>query len=276
MHARAMPMAVVAVEPARACLPLSAVIITKNEADRIGRCVDSLISLCDEVLVLDSGSTDRTVPLARAAGARVQTQDWLGFAAQKNAVIAMARNPWILLLDADEWLGDGAEATIAELFASDRVNEADIWALERRTHFLGKALRFGGWGREAVERLFRKPFRYSAASVHERLDLAGAQVAMLGARIEHDTARSETEYRQKLTSYARLFAEQRHAQGKHASLASPASHAFFYVLKNGILRGGFLDGPTGWRYHLAHARYVWQKYRMLRSLAHEGPAPGKQ
>jgi len=255
-------------------LPVSAVVIAKNEADRIGRCLESLISVCDEVLVLDSGSSDDTVAIATAIGARVEHQDWLGFPAQKNAAISRARNEWVLLLDADEWLGEGASRKLGELFASKRVERADVWCLQRRTHYLGKALRFGGWGRESVERLFRNRYRYKPASVHESLDLTGARVARCPARIEHDTARSEAEYRQKLAGYARLFAQQRHAQGKRASLSSPVTHALFYLLKNGVLRGGFLDGPMGWRYHAAHAHYVWQKYRILRSLAHDAPAAG--
>lgn len=254
---------------------MSAVVIAKNEADRIDRCLGSLIAVCDEVLVLDSGSTDDTVAIAVAAGARVEYQDWLGFAAQKNAAIGLARNDWVLLLDADEWLGERAAPMLAELFASGRVERADVWRLERRTHYLGKALRFGGWGREAVARVFRKRFRYKPASVHESLDLTGARIAGLRARIEHDTARSATEYRRKLANYALLFAQQRHAQGKRASLVSPLIHAFFYALKNGVLRGGFLDGPKGWRYHLAHTRYVWQKYRILRSLSHAAARSGR-
>jgi (heptosyl)LPS beta-1,4-glucosyltransferase len=223
------------------------------------------------VLVLDSGSSDETVALATAIGARVEYQQWLGFAAQKDAAISLARNEWVLLLDADEWLGEGASRVLEELFGSGRVEQADAWRLQRRTHFLGKPLRFGGWGREAVERLFRKRYRYKPASVHERLDLTGARIANCPARIEHDTARTEIEYRRKLAGYALLFAKQRHAQGKRASLTSPVTHAFFYLLKNGLLRGGFLDGPMGWRYHFAHTRYVWQKYRILRTLARGAP-----
>ena len=83
-------------------LPLSGVVIAKNEADRIGRCVASLASLCSEVVVLDSGSTDATAAIATAAGARVEQQPWLGFAAQKNAAIARATQSWVLLLDADD------------------------------------------------------------------------------------------------------------------------------------------------------------------------------
>ena len=268
MNAQAKPLRVDAsdCEAAGAKLPLSAVIIAKNEADRIGRCVTSLTSFCDEVLVVDSGSTDNTVALARAAGARVSEQDWLGFAAQKNVAISQARNEWVLLLDADEWLGQNAEPLINSLFASGRVEDADVWQLERRTHFLGKPLRFGGWGREAVERLFRRRFRYGPALVHERLEMAGARITRINARIEHDTARSEDEYRKKLGYYAQLFAEQKWAAGKSASSVSAPEHALFYLLKNGLLRGGFLDGPKGWRYHMAHARYVWCKYRILHHL----------
>ena len=248
-------------------LPISGVVITKNEADRIARCVGSLSAICAEVLVLDSGSSDDTVAIARAAGAQVVHQDWLGFSAQKNAAIAAATQPWVLLLDADEWLGAGADETLRALFASGRVDSADVWRLQRRTRFLGKALNFGGWGREAVERLFRPDLRYLSAQVHERLDLSGKRVERVAARIEHDTARSAEEYRGKLDRYARLFAEQRVAAGKRAGVLAPWTHAGFYLLKNFIVRGGFLDGPRGWQYHGLHARYVWNKYRNMRELA---------
>ena len=250
--------------PMRPPLPISGVVITKNEADRIVRCVASLRGLCAEVLVLDSGSTDDTVARARDAGARVEHQDWLGFAAQKNAAIAAAAQPWVLLLDADEWLAAGADESLRALFASGRIDGADVWRLQRRTHFLGKALNFGGWGRESVDRLFRPDLRYLPAQVHERLDLAGKRIGRVDARIEHDTARSAGEYRDKLDRYARLFAEQRRAAGKRAGVLAPWTHAGFYLLKNFIVRGGFLDGPMGWKYHALHARYVWNKYRQMR------------
>lgn len=248
-------------------LPISGVVIAKNEADRIGRCVASLHALCAEVLVLDSGSSDATVAQATAAGARVIDQPWLGFAAQKNAAIAAAGQPWVLLLDADEWLDARADDALRALFADNRSERADVWRLHRRTHFLGKALNFGGWGRESVDRLFRPDLRYLPAQVHERLDLRGKRIERVDARIEHDTARSADEYRGKLDRYARLFAEQRLAAGKRAGALAPWTHAGFYVLKNFIVRGGFLDGPRGWQYHALHARYVWNKYRQMRELA---------
>lgn len=246
--------------------PVTGVVIAKNEADRIGRCVASLVPLCREVIVMDSQSSDDTVAIAQAAGARVVQQEWLGFAAQKNAVIALATTPWVLLLDSDEWLADGAADAIRSVFADGRVEQADVWNLLRRTHYLGTALDHGGWGKEKVERLFRNNLRYKPASVHEALDTSGKRVATLDARIEHDTARSDEEYAGKLQRYATLWAQQRHAQGRRAGAFDAPLHAAAYWLKNYIMRGGFLDGGTSARYHALHARYVYDKYRKLREL----------
>lgn len=250
---------------AGARLPISGVVIAMNEADRIGRCVASLAALCDEVMVLDSGSTDATVAVATAAGARVVHQPWLGFAAQKNAAIAAATRPWVLLLDADEWLGDGAGERLRALFADGEAERADVWRLSRRTHYLGAPLDHGGWGREAVERLFRPDLRYLPADVHERLDLAGRRVAAVGVRIEHDTARSDDEYAAKLDRYAALWARQRRAAGRTAGPLAAALHAAAYWLRNYVLRGGFLDGPMARRFHRLHTRYVFRKYTLLRN-----------
>ncbi len=245
-------------------LPISGVVITKDEADRIGRCVASLMPVCREVIVLDSGSTDATTAIATAAGARVEHQPWLGFAAQKNAAIALAAHPWVLLLDADEWLAGDAAPKLRALFAHGQVEGADVWRLSRRTHFLGAALDHGGWGNEQVERLFRPDLRYLPAQVHEKLDLENKRVATLPARIEHDTARNAAEYAQKLERYAALWARQRRLSGKQAGPLAPALHAASYWMKNYLLRGGFLDGPMARHYHALHTRYVYEKYRLLR------------
>ena len=248
-------------------LPISGVVIAHNEADRIARCVQSLSSVCQEVIVLDSGSTDDTVAIARAVGARVEHQEWLGFAAQKNAAIARAAQPWVLLLDADEWFDDDAATRLRALFADDAMERIDVWMLERRTHFLGRALEHGGWGREAVARLFRPTVRYLPAEVHEALDLTGLRIGRTRIRIEHDTARSLDEYRSKLDRYAGLWAQQRFAAGRRVGRLAAPLHAAAYWLKNWLLRRGFMDGAAGWRYHACHARYVHAKYLRLNDLA---------
>lgn len=249
-----------------AALPLTGVVIAQDEADRIGRCLDSLARVCADVVVLDSGSKDATVAVARAAGARVEHQPWLGFAGQKNAAIARATQPWVLLLDADEWLDDAAPARLRALFASGEVERADVWTLPRRMWFLGRPLDHGGLGREPVQRLFRARLRYRDAEVHEALDTAGARVDRVDARIEHATARSLDEQVRKQARYAELAARQAHARGRRAGALSAPLHAFAYWLRAYVVRGGFLDGRAGWIYHLSHARYVHRKYVVLRGL----------
>lgn len=250
-----------------ASLPLSGVVITMNEADRIARCVRSLIPVCREVIVLDSGSTDATVAIARAEGARVQHQDWLGFAAQKNAAIACAGQPWVLLLDADEWLEAPAREALQRLFAHDRIEQADVWQLLRRTHFLGHRMRAGSFAREPIERLFRPHLRHALRPVHEYLDTAGSRVQVSDIVLEHDTARSADDYWQKLQGYARLWADEQRGHGRHAFTGRGLLAAATYLLKNLIVRGGIIDGMAGLRFHWLHARYAKRKYDLLRAPA---------
>lgn len=244
-------------------LPLSGIVIARNEADRIGPCLDSLARVCSEIVVLDSGSTDATAEIARAAGAHVAHQDWLGFGAQKNAAIQRATKPWLLLLDADEWLAEGAEAELRSLFASGRIETADVWQVRRHNRFLGGRLRRP----ELMPRLVRPDFRFLPMLVHEKPDLAGRRVARSAIDIGHDTARSWKDHLRKQDRYAQLWAQQRHGEGRRCAPWSAWTHVAGYWLKSYLLRGGFLDGRAGWRFHCAHARTVIRKYRALYALS---------
>jgi (heptosyl)LPS beta-1,4-glucosyltransferase len=251
-------------------LPLSGVVVACNEADRIERCVASLRAVCTEVLVVDSGSSDDTRERAAALGARVIEQPWLGFARQKNLAISLAAQPWVLLLDADEWLDADALDALRALFASGRLDGADVVRLPRRTRFLGSVMRHGSFAAEPVERLFRAHCRHEELAVHERLDTRGQRVIAAPVRMEHDTARSEAEYWAKLQRYAALWAGERAARATDAGRAirvppgRASAAALAYLAKNLVLRGGLLDGPGAWRFHALHARYAALKYRLLR------------
>lgn len=242
---------------------LSGVVICKNEGDRIARCVASLMPICREVIALDSGSSDDTVAIARGLGARVEHQDWLGFAAQKNAVIGLATQPWVILLDADEWLQPSAQAAVRTLFNGE-IEHADVWLLLRRTHFLGRAMRGGSFAREPVQRLFRAHLRHALRPVHEYLDIEGQRVQESAVWLEHDTARSQAEYWRKLQGYARLWANDQAQCGRTAWRGRGVLAALAYALKNLLLRGGVIDGARGWQFHLLHMRYAALKYRLLR------------
>ena len=247
---------------------LSGVVITRNEGDRIGRCLASLLPICREVIVLDSGSSDDTVAIARGLGARVEHRDWQGFAAQKNAAIGLAVQPWVILLDADEWLQPSAQAAVRGLFAGD-IERADVWLLLRRTHYLGHAMRAGSFAREPVQRLFRGHLRHALLPVHEYLDVEGQRVSASEIWLEHDTARNEAEYWHKLQGYARLWAEAQFARGRNAFAGRGMFAACAYLLKNVIARGGIIDGRPGLRFHWLHARYARRKYVLLRELARD-------
>lgn len=255
-----------AMSKANGKLPLSGVVVAKDEADRIGRCVASLLSVCAEVIVLDSGSRDDTVAIARGLGARVEHRDWDGFARQKNAAIAMASQPWVLLLDADEWLEADAQVALRALFAGE-IEQADVWLLLRRTHWLGRPMRHGSFSREAIERLFRADLRHADIPVHEYLDTAGRTVRRSQVRMEHDTARNPREYREKLAKYASLWAQSRAERGKTAWPGRGLLAASAYALKNLILQGGALDGRHGIAFHREHMRYAALKYRLLRAFS---------
>lgn len=248
-------------------LPLSGVLITFNEADRIERCLRSMLAVCADVTVVDSQSTDGTPELARRLGARVVDQPWLGFGRQKNLAIAQAAQPWVLLLDADEWLESEAQDALRALFASGALEQADVVTLQRRTHFLGTVMRFGSFAREPVHRLFRAHCRHEESPVHERFITDGLRERASTVRMEHDTARSEAEYWAKLQRYAGLWAEERAARGKRAGALRGPAAAAAYLLKNLVLRFGALDGRGAWRFHVLHARYAALKYRRLRERA---------
>lgn len=251
----------------QAPLPLSGVVVAMNERDRIARCLESMLGVCSEVVLVDSGSTDGTAELAAGMGVRVVQQEWLGFAAQKNLAISLATQPWVLLLDADEWLEPGARDGLRALFASGDAERADVWLLLRRTHFLGRAMQAGSFAREPVQRLFRQHLRHAEVPVHEYLVTTGARVERSKIRLEHDTARDAAEYWRKLQRYARLSAEASARRGRRSWPGRGLLAAAAYLAKNLVLRGGLVDGPRAWHFHWLHARYAALKYRLLRQLA---------
>jgi len=254
--------------------PLSGIVVTFNEADRIERCITSLRAVCAEVIVVDSGSTDGTREIAAALGARVVEQPWLGFARQKNLAISLATQPWVLLLDADEWLEADAQQALRTLFGSGRLDAADMVRLRRRTRFLGTVMHHGSFARERIERLFRAHCRYEALAVHEHLDTRGQRVIDAAIRMEHDTARSADEYWAKLQGYARLWADERLARTRRVPPGRASLAGLAYLLKNLLLRRGLLDGPGAWRFHALHARYAVAKYRELRARLVRGFSSG--
>jgi glycosyltransferase involved in cell wall biosynthesis len=240
---------------------LSAVIITLNEEDRIGECLES-VAFCDERVVVDAHSTDRTRELAAANGARVLERDWPGYRSQKEFAVAAAKNDWVLCLDADERVSPELRAEIEALRARGFRGIAGA-SMRRRTWFFGAPLRFGTPAPDRLTRLFdRRRGGWRGRQVHEYA-AADGPVARLRGRLHHHPYRSHAHHREKLARYARLMAEEMRASGRRGSLANVVINPAWCFVRGLVLRLGFLDGWRGLLFAYREADYVRQKYLLL-------------
>ena len=245
-------------------LPLSLVVITRDAATGIAQCLASF-PLAGEALVVDSGSGDDTVEIARARGARVVRHEWLGFGRQKRFAVAAAAHDWVLCLDADERATPELAAAVAALFAAG-APPAPAYALARRNRFLGRWLAHGEGYPDWNVRLFdRRRARWTDDPVHEHVVADGA-VARLAGDLLHDSAESIEDYVAKQNRYTTLQAQALHARGERASLARIAAAPLARFLRFYVLKLGFLDGAAGFAHVAIGAFASFLKYVKLRAL----------
>ena len=243
-------------------LPLSVAIITKNEEDRLPECLAS-VSFAAEVVVVDSGSTDRTVEIARELGAVVYVEPWQGFGRQKQLAIDRCRHDWVLVLDADERVGAEAQAEIGEALVT---GASVAYSFPRKNYFCGRWLKHAGWWPDRVVRLFKKDSaRMSERSVHESLEVH-APVGALRHPLIHYANKSLEQTLSKVNQYSSAGANELFAQGKTASVAKALLRAAWAFLHGYILRGGFLDGGEGLVMAVSDFMNVFFKYAKLREL----------
>lgn len=254
---------------------LSVTVITRNEAHRIARCLES-VGFADERVVLDSGSTDDTVALARSLGARViQSADWPGFGPQKNRALDAATGDWVLSLDADEVVGPELSRSIQAVLARAARGEAlaDAYWITRSSRYCGRTIRFGDWRNDRVLRLFRRGrARFSDDLVHERLVCAGRQDTLSGL-LEHDSVDSPADAREKAERYARLGADKLRARGR-GGLVPALTHGLWTFLRGYLLRLGLLDGRAGFAIAWLNARSTFLRYRLAGLPAAIPSSPG--
>ncbi len=243
-------------------MPISAVIISKNAATQIGECLASL-AFADEILVVDSDSDDGTADIARKAGARVITKEWLGFGRQKQFAVSQARNDWVLCLDADERVSDALRASILAEIAAPRASAYDM---ARCNRFLGHWLRHGEGYPDWSLRLFdRREARWSDDAVHERV-LANARPARLSGDLLHDSAETLARYLDKQNRYTTLQAEAMRAAGERASLTRLVLSPLARFIKFYVFRLGFLDGQAGLVHITIGCMNSFHKYAKLLAL----------
>lgn len=221
--------------------PLSVVIISKNEALVIGACLDSVAGLADEIVVLDSGSTDGTGELCSARGARVIETDWLGFGPQKNRAVLAAANDWVLCLDADERVSPELLNSIKTALVDPKYS---AYRCPRRNRFLGRYLRHGEGYPDWSLRLFdRRVAHWSSDVVHERV-ICKAPISELIGDLLHDSAETLESYLAKQNRYTTLAA-QSDLGLKDVSVARLVLSPLVRFIKFYVLRGGFRDGVPG-------------------------------
>lgn len=245
---------------------LSVVIITLNEEGAIDRCIDSVRKVADEVLVVDSGSTDATVEVAESCGARVINKDWLGFGRQKQFAVNEAAHPMVLCLDADEWLSDALSEEILKIKNSAM---AAAYVLPRRNLFLGRWLSYGEGYPDYTLRFFnREKARWSEEPVHEGVLYDGKPIRLKGD-LMHQSADDLHRFLEKQNRYTTIQAAHLFENGKRFSLAkmilSPAIRFFRYYL----LKLGFLDGVPGLIHILIGCRNAAIKQYKLYALQHQ-------
>ena len=225
---------------------LSVVIITYNEEEKILRCIDSIRDLAQEILVVDSFSTDRTVEICKSAGCRVISRQFEGYGQQKQYGVEQAGNNWILSLDADELVTEELKIEVRGLMENEQIRDAG-YEIPFSLFYMGRILRFSGTGNEFHLRLFdRTKGRFTEVKVHEGVTITGP-VGTLKGKIIHYSYRDLFHHLQKINTYTTQAAEGYAARGKRYSKAwaackFPVSFFVFYILKLGILDGypGFL------------------------------------
>jgi glycosyltransferase involved in cell wall biosynthesis len=249
---------------------LSVITLTLNEEQNIAACLES-VTWADELIVIDAGSTDRTLELARTYTPHVEVLPWKGYGAARNSALERTTGDWVLWLDADERVTPELAIEIREIVAAGSV-EADGYAIPRRAYFCGKWIRHCGWYPSRVVRLFRPgKARFSETRVHEQLVIDG-RVVNSRHDLLHFTDPDLKHYFAKFNTYTSLAAQDLFKAGRRFRLSDIIVKPAFTLLRMYILRLGFLDGIHGLVLSIASAAYVFAKYAKLWELGRQSPS----
>jgi glycosyltransferase involved in cell wall biosynthesis len=249
--------------------PLTAIVTCFNEEAMIGDCLAS-IQFADEILVIDSFSTDRTVELARPLATKVLQHEYVNPAAQKNWAIPQATHDWILILDSDERATPELEAEIKEILSDPK---HDGYWIRRRNFFLGKEIRHGTWKKDKVLRLFRKDKgRYQDKQVHEEVELA-TPPGWCKHRLVHYSYRTLDDFSRKVGRYSTWGADDARLRGVRGSPWRIFGHSFGHFFKSYFLKAGFLDGAEGLIIAFMEGYGGFFKYAKLYELRRRAESP---
>jgi len=245
---------------------LSVTVITKNEASDLGAALAS-VAFADEIIVVDSHSTDETVAIARQYTDRVFLRDWAGYIDQKNYAAAQAANDWILSLDADERVTPALAGEIKATLAGEPPHQA--YRIPRVTWHFGRWVRTTDWYPDYQLRLYdRRAAQWTGKYVHEAVTVRGS-VGQLRGEFQHYAYRDIADHLETMDRYTTLAARQMYESGRRAGLMQVAGHPPLAFLRNYIARGGFRDGVAGLTISAMNSYYVFLKFAKLWELEHQ-------
>ncbi len=243
-------------------LPLTVTVIALNEERDLPRCLQS-VGFADEVIVVDSGSTDKTVEIAQRFGARVEREPWRGYGPQKNHAMSLARNNWVLNLDADEALTPELQSEIEAVVLGKTVSQSSGYAIARKTYYMGRWIRFGGWYPNYVTRLARRSSaKWSEPQVHEELQVDGP-IARLKNPMLHYTFSDIADQVRTNIRYALQGSEVLASRGVKGSVLLMLFKPIGKFLESYVLKQGFRDGLAGLVIAVNAAHSMFMKYAFL-------------
>ncbi|MCF8043180.1 MAG: glycosyltransferase family 2 protein [Desulfarculaceae bacterium] len=247
-------------------IKLSAAIIVKNEGKNLPRWLKAVEGVADEIVAVDSGSSDRTVEILEQAGARVYHRDWTGYSDQRNFLAERCTGDWILMLDADEVINRECRR-ILRSFKANPEPEMAAYLMPSRVWFFGKWLRWGGFYPEWNPRLYRRgKGSWARQEVHERLEVDGRVGRLEGCVYDHHSYDSVEDYRERALRYAEAGAQAMLAAGKRPGRLTGPVHAAWAFVHRYLVRMGFLDGKAGWWAAWLEGGYTLEKYSRLARL----------
>ncbi len=242
---------------------LSVIIITKNEAANIRACIES-VAWADEIIVVDSGSTDDTVAICRELGATVHVHDWPGFGMQKNRALSYATHDWVFSIDADERVTPELRASIEAVL---HANEYVAYRISRLSSYCGRFMRHSGWYPDHIVRLFKRgAAKFSDDLVHEKL-LVDDKTGMLDGELLHYSYENLEQVLHKVNQYSSAAAQVLQQRGRQASLTGAVLRGSWSFIRTYFLRAGFLDGREGFMLAVSNAEGTYYRYLKLMLLS---------
>ncbi|QYJ78781.1 glycosyltransferase family 2 protein [Shewanella acanthi] len=239
---------------------LSVMLITKNEADRVERCLSSVVGIADEIIVLDSGSTDDTLKICAQYTDKITVTDWPGFGKQKQRALEQTTCDWVLSIDADEALDGTMQSALLQLLSQDKIQES-AFNLPWGVTLYGKTLKYGRSARSVLRLFKREGARYTLDEVHETVIPVEGKIGQLKGLLLHYTHRDYGHGLDKAAQYAWLGSQKYHRKGKKSyGLTLALMRGFWTFFQIYVLRLGFLDGRVGFIMAMTYAQVNFNKY----------------